>query len=212
MCTGTHDFIPAPGVAKLEFVYEQEGQQMENVLHFHQDAEWTASDLALLCSAGASAWATDLAPQIAVNVVNILVKATDMEVEGGAYAEFFPVSSPGSMGGTALPNGISIRIRATTGTTGRTRRGGPFHVGLVTACLDTTNYNDITTTYATDVTGAWQAFKSSLEAINGSKMVITSYCLNNVWRTVAVSTPVVALSVSDLHLDRQWRRMPPRGN
>lgn len=211
MCTGAHDFIPAPGTCRLEFIYEQEGQRMENVLHLHQDHEFTASELATLVSAGASAWATFLAPVIAINCVNILVKATDLEVEGGAYAEFFPVSSPGSYGGTALPNGVSIRIRMTTGTTGRTRRGGPYHVGLTTNSLDSTNYNDITTTYASLVSGAWTDFLDELRTISGATLVIASYCLNNTWRTVAVLTPITAVSVSDLHLDRQWRRAPGRG-
>ena len=211
MCTGSHPFIPASGVCSLEFICQQEGQRIENVLHFHKEGAWTAAQLALMCSAGASAWSTYIAPQTAVNVTLNLVRAVDLASELGAYAEFSPASAPGGNTGTALPNGVSLRIRATTGLHGRSQRGGPYHIGLVQEMLDPLNTNDITVTAATAIVDAWTEFQHALEIIETSAMVILSYCHNKEWRTTAQQEPITSLGVSDYHLDRQWRRAPGRG-
>lgn len=211
MCTGSHPFIPATGVALLEMFMLQDGQRMENTLHFVQALEWTGPQLAALNAAAAASWATNIAPITSPSVQLVRFKATDQQNEFGAYDELDPGTLVGTRAGTPLLNGVSLRLRFTTAQRGKSFRGGPFLAGLMIDDIETSNHNEIKAAVATAFKAAWTLFKADLETTTGSKLAIVSYCNANNWRTSAVVTKVTGLSFSDNTYDRQWRRAPGRG-
>src|SRR5580765_4486021 len=208
MCTGTHPFIPAPGTARLQLLFQQQGQNIENVLYYHKAAAFNASDLATLCADAKSSWQTHLAPHVANDVTMVKVIATDVENEFGPSIE---LATPGVVGlstGTPAPNGISFRIKVTTAFHGKNFRGGPYHIGILTDDIDSSTRNDLKAAVADDLRARWAAFFDDAGGPGISTLAIVSYCHARAWRTVAVVTPYLNVSYTDLHLDRQWRRMP----
>jgi hypothetical protein len=211
MCTGTHPFIPAPGVALLEIFMLQDNQRMENTLHFLAGSAWTGGQLADLNAAARASWATFIAPITSPSVQVVRFKATDMENEFGAYDELDPGTLVGTRAGTPLMNGVSLRLRFTTAKRGKSYRGGPFLTGLMIDDIEGTTHNEIKAAVATAFRDAWSNFKSDLEVATSSRLVVTSYCADNIWRTEAVSTTVTGITFADNTYDRQWRRAPGRG-
>src|SRR6187551_1289250 len=79
MCTGTHDFIPAPNICQLELVYSLDGQVIENRVFIEGSDQWTLATMSELAVNAAGAWETNLAPLLADNLQLTLVRCTDME-------------------------------------------------------------------------------------------------------------------------------------
>lgn len=212
MCTGPHPYIPVFRVARLSLQFEQEGQQIENVMHFERTVDWTAGDLMVLCTQARDSWNTHLAPVVAANVAMTRIVATDLSTETSPSVELATPGIIGTSTGTPAPNGLSLRIRVTTALRSAMGRGGPYHLGMVIDDLEPTNKNDVRLSRADAIRAAWASFVDDTEVGLSCILAIVSLCYNNTWRSVGVATPYLNISYSDLHLDRQWRRMPGRGS
>lgn len=189
----------------------QEGQQIENVLWFVKDTNWLTADLTDLATSAITAWNTSIAPVTAANVTLVKVVATNMEVETGPSVEIPAVGAIGTRTGTPAPNGVSFKLKVTTEFAGRNFTGGPYHIGIVNDDVEGSTHNSLKPTPAADIRAGWADFVDDAPGSTGAILAVASFCHDNTWRTVAVVTPYLNISYTDLWLDRQWRRMPPRG-
>lgn len=209
MCVGPHDFIPAPNTAKLEMIYSEFGQRIENVLHIRKIGGWTSETLLDLANAAQQAWTTNLRPAQAGDVTIQLIRATDVSVENGPGVEIGDISPNGGLlQSPGLPTGTTVATKFSTGLTGRSNRGRAFWVGLVEE--DVTG-NQISGVVQTRINQAWNNFFTDLVGlVPGAQHVVVSYCNNKAWRTTAAVNTVLSYS-TDLDVDSMRRRLTGRG-
>jgi len=213
MCTGTHDFIPAPNVAQLELVMTLDGQIIENRVFIEGAAQWTLASLLELATVASDEWQSSIAPLISDQVQLILVRATDMEVDDGAGVEFEPASViTGEITGGSLPSNVTLTTKFGSGLTGRSNRGRVYTPGIARSTVGTSAVNEVTPVVAGGFSAGWANFFSGLiaNADNADHHVVVSYCFNNTWRTTANIVQVINYSTNQT-LDSQRRRLPERG-
>ena len=213
MCTGTHDFIPAPNVAQLELIQRLDGQKIENRVFIEGTDQWTSTSLQELAEAAASAWAAELAPLLSDQLSLVLVRASDMEAEFGDVVEFEPDPVPvGGVTGGSLPNNVTLTTKFSSGRKGRSYRGRVYTPGIPRASVGTSAVNEVTAVLAGDFSSSWGNFFATTISLtdNAVHHVIVSYCFNLNWRTTAEVTNVTGYS-TNVTIDSQRRRLPERG-
>lgn len=211
MCTGTHDFIPAPSVARLDLRYLEFGQQMQNTLYFLGTAQWDATSLEDLVDAAIANWAAEMGSTTAIAVQLANVKAQDMEVEEGVAVEKAPVTATyGTRNNEPMPSGTTVATKFSSVLSGRSHRGRVYNVGLTDDMIGGNALNGVVDG---DISSNWSSFIAAIIAgtANATNHVIVSYCHNKVWRTTAEITPVIGYS-TDVYIDSQRRRLTNRGS
>lgn len=210
MCTGTHPFIPAVNTARLELVCQAFGQTVENVFYFKKSDAWDTASLTNLATEAFAAWDDHIGPITSNAVTLLLLRATDVAVEGGAGVEVSGAGHTGSNSSSAAaPLGTTAATKFSTGLTGRSNRGRVYFIGLTKNDLAN---NQLTTGVPTTLTNAWTDFFGQIATeLPGVEHAIVSYCHNNAWRTSAVVTPVTAYS-TDPNVDSMRRRLTGRGS
>jgi len=204
MCTGPRPFIPASGVAKLEFRYTVLGEKAMNVVYFQKGTQWNAGELDDLVTAAEALWTSELQSlQHPLVTLNELV-ATDIHEDDGAQVTE-PVGAVGTAEITPLPNNVTIAVSFRTGFTGRSRRGRLYHIGLGEQyVLD----NNVTAIIAAAILGAYGDMLTGIATTTSSDHVIVSYCGDGDWRTNALITPVTSYTMTDTTVDTQRKRLP----
>lgn len=208
MCTGHHDFIPAPDCIKVELRCLFDDQQVENVFYVRSAASPTADDVQLAADVTQAWWHTNARPVLPNSISLIGVLATNVAIEGGfQYFETGYAGETGEQTGSRLPNNVAFCLNLNTALAGRSGRGKWFWYGLLDA--DVTG-NRIATDTAAALKNMLDQLKSDLLA-DSLTPVVVSYCHNNAWRTVAGVNDVVSYGYHDLIVDSQRRRLPGRG-
>jgi len=213
MCTGTHDFIPAPNICQLELVYDLDDQIIENRVFIEGSDQWTLSTMAELATNAAQAFETNLSPLLSDQLQLTLVRCTDMEVDDGAGVEYEPVTAIfGDISGGSLPNNVTLTTKFGSGLTGRSNRGRVYTPAIPRSSVATAAVNEVTAEVAGDFSSSWGNFFNDLigGTDNAARHVVVSYCFNKTWRTVANVVGVISYSTNQT-LDSQRRRLPERG-
>jgi len=213
MCTGTHDFIPAPNICQLELVYDLDDQIIENRVFIEGSDQWTLATMAELAANAAQAFETNLSPLLSDQLQLTLVRCTDMEVDDGAGVEYEPVTAIfGDISGGSLPNNVTLTTKFGSGLTGRSNRGRVYTPAIPRSSVATAAVNEVTAEVAGDFSSSWGNFFNDLigGTDNAARHVVVSYCFNNTWRTVANVVGVISYSTNQT-LDSQRRRLPERG-
>ena len=204
-----HPFIPFAGVAKAEFRYTLAGQQVENVIYVKGESTPMSTDSMRSIGDVLSAWYTvNEAPLVVTHIVLNEIKLTAMDTFDGpalSYTDGLPVA--GTSTGTGLPNNVSLAVKLSSESRGRSATGRWFIAGIPVGVLSDAN----------TVSSGWAGFqKAAFDALIlafGSttfRWVIASYRTHNEWRTVGATHDVSGISV-DRTVDSQRRRLPGRG-
>lgn len=200
-------FVPFNNVAMVELFYRQDGQRLENVLHFLMTATPTSTTLNSLAGNVITWWDTVMQPLVSNTVQLVAVKATSLNSQSAPAVE--NVSGLPLVGATTtaeLPNNNTLVIKFVTNSRGRSFRGRLYHVGLV---LAQTAGNTATTAFRTAAASAYGALLVP-GGFGGAQLVVASRYSNGVERSTGLATVVTGVSVNQT-LDSQRRRLPERG-
>lgn len=202
-----HPFIPFTNVAKVQMIFSQYGQRIQNGFYFRNTAgAFDVVQQATLANALVAWWSTNLKSLVTVDCSLVQIDVKDMTSQ---YAPGINFTTGLPLAGTAntegSPTNVTIAVKFTTGLSGRSFRGRVYHIGLPSSVwtadqVDSSHFASMMTAYRNLVTSPptdWQ-------------MVIASQYNSGAWRTTGVATDVIAAG-GDSYLDSQRRRLIGRG-
>jgi hypothetical protein len=200
-------FVPIPNAAQLEFIYQWDGQIVENVLTYKILVDVTAANLQVLTTAAIAWWSANLKPLQSNQAALLTVKATDLSSQTGPVVEDTTGLPIVGTGGTAsVPNNVSIAVKLITANRGRSYRGRIYHIGLPTS---TVTGNTVAGATRTSLRNAWLAALTLGTAPIWTLAVGSRYTANAP-RVTGIATTVTDISVNSV-VDSQRRRLPERG-
>lgn len=200
-------FVPFVNTVKAELIYRQDGQTMENVLHYRSLVTPAVEDMELLAQVLVETWDAFIQPLVAPAVQLVMVRVTSLVSDYAPVVEYVTgLPLAGTLAGTAAPNNVTVVIKFSTLARGRSFRGRLYHVGLTSNSF--TN-NTLQSAYRTSLQVAWAAFQD-LGTDQDWRLVVASRVSGGVPRTEGVTTMVSGVSVNPT-LDSQRRRLPERG-
>lgn len=203
------DYVPAPGVAKVDVVWQDDAQTVQNSFHVHNggSSPWSQANLEALLDCFYANWVTDIKPLLPTAISLIQLIATDLTSLAGLKI-YRPISpaEPGTGASPALPNSVTKAIRLDTGSRGRGENGRIFVPALMEG--------DVTlNTLAGPVLTAWQTALEDTRlaipgAIAGAVLCVLSRWDNKVKRTTAFPRPVIGINTANPYVDVQKDRLP----
>lgn len=209
MCdSGTRPaFIPVPNTVRVNFNYELEAQQVENVWYFEGAAPFDSGDCIDLANVLAGEWISHIMPEQPNALKLNTIEVTALDAATAPYA-LKNVSTFGAGASPILPANVTLSVKFSGGLTGRSQRGRTYWLQL--SEVDVVG-NSVLTGKLGAILGALSAF---FDAVNGSvndcQHVVVSYCNGGAWRTTGATTPVTSYT-SDGLIDSQRRRLTGRG-
>jgi hypothetical protein len=198
-------FIPAPGAALFELVFNLAGQEIENTIWCRSTTAWDAGFLDTVAGSLASWWATELAPVMSDDMVLIRVVGTAKNVQSGAQAIVtagMPIA--GDDPRAAAPNNVAFVVKFGTAFIGRSNRGRNYVTGYPS---ESWVGSSLVAGAANPTTAAYNALPAVL-AGNTAEHVVASFQFNNVPRVTAQLTPVTSY-VAVTPASRSQRRRNP---
>lgn len=209
MCTGPRPFIPVTGVAKVELRYIQDSQQLLNVLYFLKVGDWTPTTLQALGDLVETAWLDNVQITVSdsVELQEVYVRSMSSEVAAEATTV---VNANGTAASPALPNNVTIALSFRTGSTGRSKRGRMYIVGLTEGHV---TGNELTPLAEAELLTAWPAFFDQIQddVTLNVEHVVVSFCEDGNWRIGGLATGVNTMIITDRVVDSMRRRLPGRG-
>lgn len=210
MCTGPHDFIPAPNIVCVQVVYVSASERVQNVFNVLSGGGTSVGDMNRIGAKIEDWLRTDWDNgSSSLTVVNV-ISMTDAGVEAGVGVERVPATAlAGSVGQPPLPANVTFAVKWNTGLTGRSNRGRTFHVGIT---ADMVLFNQINPSQRAMYLAMYTALLTKLAA-GGTvdKLAVVSYCHDGDWRPTAEINPVISCSI-DFNLDSMRRRLTGRGS
>lgn len=203
-------FVPTPNCVSVEMLYTQDGQQIENVLHYVKASPWGLASMEELAQGIFDIWSTTWAADNPTNLTWDGIRVTDLSSQTGPVLIFqddLPIV--GTNVSPALPNNCAMVVTKRTALRGRSFRGRVYHPGLTEARV---TGNTITTNFATTVANQYENL-IVIEVQGGADealMVVLSLVADGQPRTEGQATPVTRMEVN-LTVDSQRRRLPGRG-
>jgi hypothetical protein len=202
-------FAPNPRIVQVELRYDQDNEEIENLLYFDTGSIATQTECALLALEVNGWWGVTVRPLQATTVTLREVYAKVMIAPPAPEATSTAALPAAGTGGTAaLPNNVTCSISFRTGFTGRSSRGRNYIIGLMEGGVVANQLN-------AGVIQAWTAAYEGLlptgPYITGGTWVVYSQQNNGVPRVTGAFSPVsTVLFVNDV-VDSQRRRLPGRG-
>lgn len=200
-------FVPFVNTCKVEIIYRQDDQVMENVLHYRSLVTPAVEDMVGLAQRIVEEWDAVIQPLVSPAVSFTMVRVTSLVSDYAPVVEYvtgLPIA--GTLAGTAAPNNVTVVVKFTTLARGRSFRGRLYQVGLTSNAF--TN-NTLQGAYRTSLAAAWGTF-TDLGTDQDWRLVVASRVSGGVPRTEGVTTLVTGVSVNPT-LDSQRRRLPERG-
>lgn len=209
ICTGEKGFIPAPGVVKVQVIYDQHGSKVENVYNVRSGDTITAASLTRIKDKFITWLTTYWRPLAGPASVVYMVKLTGQNTASDVDLEWTPTSGIGGTSGTQnMPGNVTLAIRWLTGHAGRSYRGRTYRVGLP---INFVNGNYV---IPSGMAGFITNYGALLTTLTGGAVAdhlcVVSYCSGGAWRTTAVVNDVTTMTV-DQNVDSQRRRLTGRG-
>lgn len=188
-------------------VYDFLGQEIMNVFYWKGDAPLIAADLSGLVDEIHTAWAAHQKAHQSTGLTLKYIEATALDTDGGAQVTV-SVNETGSIAGNVYPGGVTIALKFSTGSAGRSFRGRMYWTGIAESQASGNVLLDaVADAFVTDMND----FFDDVETATGLTHVVVSYCNGNAWRTTGVATPVLTVLLTDKNLDSQRRRLAGRG-
>ena len=200
-------FVPFPNTFKVEMVFTQAGQIVQNVYHVRNTEFVTPGSLINIAEVFKDWWDVELQTLVSNKVTLNSIKVTSLATAtalGIEYVTGLPLAALGSP--NALPNNATVAVKWVTGVRGRSHRGRTYHIGLSTIQVSESTLNEVSqtalqTAYNTLITMASDA---------DLPLVVASKISNGVLREVGEITFITGCSINRT-LDSQRRRLPERG-
>lgn len=208
-------FQPCPETAEIRIVGSLHGQTVENVLHCRVSTTPTLTDLEAIRDV-VNTWVTGpYAARLSNSLTWVSLTITDLNVEGGIQV----VKDMTTEGGGESPNDVktnqdTLCLKIETGHAGRNFRGRFYVMALPQNQYDTANTINAATA------SAWVADLDALRIdldIAGFPMGVLSRQSKTVnptpphLRPTGLLTDATTVSITDLNIDSQRRRLPGRG-
>jgi hypothetical protein len=200
-------FQAAPNIVKVEMRFSQQGQLVENVFHVRMTVAINPASLDVIAGVFATWWTTDMAPQVSTGLTLNSVLATDLSTDTGISIEHTTgLPASGTNPAAQPPMNVTVAIKWTTSSGGRSYRGRSYHLGLVNDQLANS------TIIPAAVTMLHNQYLLLVTDVNstGNPMVVLSRRHNKALRPTGVGTDIVSVLV-DNTTDSQRRRLPGRG-
>jgi len=200
-------FIPIPNGVSLCFDFATAGQNWQFCLNLRKSSGPPLdSDLILAANEGDSWFSGTLNDLLTDDTTLRQIRATDMTAQG-APQYVLAVGDSGTDTNPPLALGTAAVVSARTAKRGRSYRGRVY-VGAQSTATEISSV-DMTTTRANELTAAFAALQTALDAI-GFDVVVASRMHNGVVTNPAEVNEVIAWVV-DQHYDSQRRRLSGRG-
>lgn len=200
-------FVPFPNTVKVEMVFSQAGQIVQNVYHVRDTSFVTVGSLTTIAELFKGWWDVELQTLVSSKVTLNSIKVTSLETPtslGIEYVDGLPLAALGSP--NALPNNATVAIKWLTGVRGRSYRGRTYHIGLTTLQVAESTLNEVSQTALTD---AYNELRT-LAFDAGLPLVVASRISGGVPRETGEITFITGCSVNRT-VDSQRRRLPERG-
>lgn len=198
-------FQPVPDVAQFVLRYttvpgEFWGANVINMRYIAGSIDEAALETA--CTNFAINWPLYFDPLTSNQIVIQSVEARDLTEQMGVQG-FAAIASVGTLTSPVLPGNVTFAVKFLTGAAGRSRRGRSFFIGLAE---NQVAGNFVSGAFATAVTAAWADFNAAMVA-DGWQLVVVSRQQNGVVLTEGIPYTVTSITVSDLQIDTQRRRL-----
>lgn len=204
----------SPHVAKLTVLWTNtyEGNKCESVFYLRDTTDEMFIAPTATCDLVWTAVVDCIVPNISAAVVFNGVGFEDVRTFPFGGVEVPETATPGtsSVGGAQLPSSVSLAIKKSTATLGRSGRGRWFWpVGQASNLVEG---NTVASASAAAWVGGLEAFQAQIEStIAPAEMGINSYYSGKVLRSTALFSRITGWGVTDLNVDSQRRRLPGRG-
>jgi len=207
-------FVPLENGVRVEFVYNQDGQIVENVQYAQFTSVPDASDMAALGLELAGWWSSDMSGNVSNTVHLVLIRIKGLTTDSEPAIEYttgLPLT--GAQSGVALPNNVTLAIKFNTGLAGRSFRGRNYFVGLGE---NQVTGNSLVEATRDAIVDAYETLAASLIGDDLALVVLSLFSGvdeegHPIPREAGVATPVTSFSM-DLNTDSQRRRLTGRGS
>lgn len=207
--------IPIPNGVRVEMIYLNASQRMENVYHVTKGSPATLANLQTLWTYFRDWDGATIKAHRALACSLVLIKLTATDGPGApVYEAAVSPAVAGTLAGVALPNTSSIAVKHTTGKQGRSYRGRTYVCGLSAGSLQ--NSDTILATHAANFVAWFTTMRTGLAAIGWtfciaslySGVVIVNGKRRAVPRNEGILTAVTGSSM-ELGIDTQRHRKMP---
>jgi hypothetical protein len=201
-------FVPFNNTIKLEAIFTQDGQRIENVHHFQVDETPDVATCTALAQVYSVWWSDNLQPLVSSTVALTMIRCTILETESSPGVEFtggLPKSGQGAA--AALPMNVTVAVRWVTGLRGRSYRGRTYHIGLPEEHV---TMNQVSTAHLTALKAAYEDLMALSIPVGPAVLGVASRVHNGVERPQGVITSAISVFI-DPTIDSQRRRLPGRG-
>jgi len=201
-------FVPVPNTAQINVVYEQDGQEVENVLYYTKTTTPTLEDLGALVDVVNAYIRDTLIPILATTIKLVRTVGVLLDViDGLQVINTTGLPASGGDANPALPNSVAFCISVRTANRGRSFRGRNYIPGLAE---DLVTGNTVHSSTAAGLVSIWDGL-TAIAGDDGWARTVVSRVNAGVPRTVGVATPVTNVLAVDNTVDSQRRRLPGRG-
>lgn len=200
-------FIPTEAAARVELLQSLDNQNIENVLYFDRDQDYTLAQISSLGNSIIDWWIEEMAPNLSANLSLVGVKVTALHDQTGPQLVMTDgLPTPGLVNANPVPNNSAYCISFRTGFLGRAFRGRNYVPGIAETDVDMSR---ISGTRSTALVNAYQALLGGF--IDGSRWIVVTSTVNGVAQNPKLRSPVLSVQAVDLIMDSQRRRLPGRG-
>lgn len=200
-------FIPAPGVARCEMIYNLSGEIVENVYHFSKATPYALPELTGIALMMQSWEQEQASSERASACVLTTIRVTALDAQNSP--QFVMALNPtiaGQRGSPALPGSVSYAVKLQTERGTRGSQGRTFWVGLAE---DQVTGNEVIAFQADNIRANVEGIMTLLLTNpERGKLSVLHSMRNNALLNPRVATEVTAIVLSNLNVDRQGSRLP----
>lgn len=208
-------FVPVANTALVEVRMQYDSQKVENTLWVENESLWDESLMTGLCNNIRDWWEGSLSPSLSSLVSLREVVATDQTSETAIQVVVGGGGLLGAVGDAALPGNVSLAVSFHTGLRGRAYRGRNYIVGIPEGKRD--GISKVLPSYGDDLIAAYSGLITAALGPGQTWVVVSRFSgisgspPRPTPRIAGVTTPVTSVTLADLGLDSQRRRLPGRG-
>lgn len=202
-------FQPVIGTAEVDIRGTLNGQLVENTIFLHVGDAWTAELLASAASIVRDWWFANIMPALPTAYVFREVFVKDLTTAAGLEAsDSIGFGIQGTDSRAVLPGNATLAVSFRTGLAGRSFRGRNFVPGMTVGDVEG---NTVTTGFAGEMSGGYEALLTAL-VDSDFTWVVVSRVTEGAIRATGLTTPVIAVAITDLLVDSMRRRLTGRGS
>lgn len=199
-------FQPCPQIAEIVVRATYFGKPIANTLHALCESTMTEQSLATITDAAAYAWNGYMLPQLSDSYVMGDVVGTNLTEQNSFQVTITAYNgNAGAVNASpGMPANVALAVSLRTNKIGRAYRGRIYVSGCTEADVVGNHFDE---TWADDVKEAVKDVVGAIATASGWDCVVLSRQLNKVKRNEGVGTPITSVTLTDLVVDSQRRRL-----